>query len=181
MRVLVVGHLRMEKGPDWVFDVVRRLSARTDIKIDHIGKALSPDLGAQAAALAQSHHATYRWLGERSHLEVRRRIQSAHLLLHPSRMEGGSLAVIEAIRSGTPVVGTAIDGNIGLLGADYPALVAPGHAAGLAGWILRCRDEPGLLERLTAFCSLRSALFSTERERQVICSVFDELLGSPSG
>lgn len=179
MRVLVVGHLRPEKGPDWVFEVVRRLVTRPDIRIDHIGAPLDPALGAQAQALAASHAATYRWLGARPHREVRRRIQQAHLLLHPSRMEGGAHVVIEAVRSGTPVVGTAIDGNTGLLGTDYPALVAPGHTAALAAWLLRCRDEPGVLERLAALCAQRAPLFAPERERQVLRGVFDALFGLP--
>ncbi len=176
LRVLVVGHLRLEKGPDWVFETVRQLASRPDIRVDHIGAALDPELGAQAAALAAEQPATYRWLGERSHAEVRRRIQHAHLLLHPSRMEGGAHVVIEAIRSGTPVVGTGIDGNLGLLGADYPALVEPGHVAALAAWVLRCRDEPGTLQRLTDLCNARSLRFTPERERAVLRAVFDGLL-----
>lgn len=182
LRVVVVGHLRSEKAPELVFEVVRRLADRPDIRIDHIGGSLDATLGEAAAALARRHPSTYRWLGSLPHGEVRRRVQHAHVLLHPSRIEGGAQVVIEALRSGTAVVGTAIDGNLGLLGADYPALVPPGHATALAAWLLRCRDEPGVLETLTSRGQARSALFAPERERGVLMDLLAEAFASkPDG
>jgi glycosyltransferase involved in cell wall biosynthesis len=38
-----------------------------------------------------------------------------------SRMEGGANVVCEALRIGVPVIASRISGNVGLLGADYPA------------------------------------------------------------
>jgi glycosyltransferase involved in cell wall biosynthesis len=38
------------------------------------------------------------------------------VLVHTSRMEGGAHVVIEALRSGTPVLASRIAGNLGLLG-----------------------------------------------------------------
>ena len=47
--------------------------------------------------------------------------------------------VIEAMRSGTPVLASRIDGNMGLLGADYAGCFEPGDAADLAGQIKAAR------------------------------------------
>ena len=69
-------------------------------------------------------------------------MQRAHVLLHPSRIEGGAQAVIEAIRGGTPVIASRIDGNTGLLGTDYPGLFAPGDAAAAARLLRRAATMP---------------------------------------
>ncbi|MGL6109713.1 MAG: selenoneine biosynthesis selenosugar synthase SenB, partial [Rubrivivax sp.] len=118
LRALMVGHLRDEKDPQTYLRAAMRLAARTDLRFDHIGAALDPALGAQAAALA-ARQPTYRWLSALPHATVRRHIQAAHVLVHASRMEGGAHVVIEAMRSGTPVIASRIDGNVGLLGNDY--------------------------------------------------------------
>ena len=109
LRALMVGHLRSEKSPETYFDAARMLTTRADILLDHIGEALDPALGAQAAALMGA-NPRYRWLGGVPHGATRRRIQAAHVLVHPSRMEGGAHVVIEAVRSGTPVLASRIDG-----------------------------------------------------------------------
>ena len=61
----------------------------------------------------------YRWLGALPHEATRRHIQQAHLMIHTSRMEGGAHVIIEAVVSGTPVLASRIDGNIGMLGDDF--------------------------------------------------------------
>ena len=73
LRVLAVGHLRSEKDPRTLFRAVQRLAGRPDILFDHVGTALDPALGQEAAALAAS-HPNYRWLGGLSHAAARRRI-----------------------------------------------------------------------------------------------------------
>jgi len=40
--------------------------------------------------------------------------------------------IIEALASGTPVLASRIDGNLGLLGDDYAGVFEPGEATGLA-------------------------------------------------
>ena len=114
LRALMVGHLREEKSPCTFFDAARRLAGRQDILLDHIGEPLEDILGQEALALAGG-VPNYRWLGGLSHEATRRRIQRAHVLVHPSRMEGGAHVVMEAVRSGTPVLASRISGNVGML------------------------------------------------------------------
>ncbi len=168
LRALAVGHLREEKDPRTLWAAMRLLADRPDIKLDHLGRALDPALGAGAEALAQALPGRYRWLGDRPHAEVRRRLARAHVLVHPSRMEGGAHAVIEALRSGTPVLASRIDGNLGLLGADWPAVFEPGDAAGLAAWLRRLRDEPRLWAELAALATQRGADFAPAHEREAL-------------
>lgn len=163
LRVLMVGHLREEKDPAAYWRAAARLAGRTDIVFDHIGAALDPALGAQAAELSAM-HPRFRWLGALPHGQTRRRIQAAHVLVQSSRMEGGAHTVIEAVCSGTPVIATRIDGNLGLLGDDYPAVFEVGDDAALAALLERARDEPAMLTRLRRCGDLRAPLFAPEAE-----------------
>jgi putative glycosyltransferase (TIGR04348 family) len=163
LRALMVGHLREEKSPRTYFDAARLLAAREDILLDHVGAALDPRIGAEATDLMRT-CPQYRWLDGRPHAATRRRIQAAHVLVHPSRMEGGAHVVIEAVRSGTAVLASHIDGNVGLLGEDYAGYFPVGDAASLASLLQRVRDEPAALARLRDQCAARASLFDPSRE-----------------
>jgi putative glycosyltransferase (TIGR04348 family) len=180
LRALMVGHLRPEKDPDTYLEAARRLAGRADIRLDHVGGALDPAIGARAAALAAS-TPTYRWLGARAHAEARRRIQAAHVLVHASRLEGGAHVVIEAVRSGTPVIASRIDGNVGLLGEDYGGYFEAGDAAALAGLLVRARDEPSWLDALRTRCETLSPAFAPEAESAALGAVVAGLLAGVTG
>ena len=179
LRALMVGHLRPEKSPGTYFDAARLLAPRADIFLDHIGAALDPALGAEAVAVMAA-CPRYRWLGARTHAETRRRIQAAHVLVHPSLMEGGAHVVTEALRSGTAVLASRIPGNVGLLGADHGAYFPVGDAVALAGRLQRLRDEPGMLLRLQQQGQQRAPLFDPAHEAAALLALIAEALLSPS-
>ncbi|MDO8420064.1 MAG: selenoneine biosynthesis selenosugar synthase SenB [Rubrivivax sp.] len=175
LRALMVGHLREEKQPRTYFEAARALAQRKDILFDHIGDGLDPALAAEARALA-SWQPRYRWLGGLPHAATRARIAAAHVLVHPSLLEGGANVVIEAVVSGTPVLASRIDGNVGLLGPGYGGYFEPGDAAGLATLLQRVRDDPSMLAALTRQCALRAPLFDPARERQTLHALLADLL-----
>ncbi|MBC7941945.1 MAG: TIGR04348 family glycosyltransferase, partial [Chitinophagaceae bacterium] len=177
LRALMVGHLREEKSPRTYFDAARLLAARSDILLDHIGGALDPALAAEATALMQT-QPRYRWLGALPRGAVRRRIAGAHVLVHASRMEGGAHVVTEAVCSGTPVLASNIDGNLGLLGEGYPGVFEPGDAEGLAALLERARDDSAMLPMLRQACAVRVPLFLPEHERQTLTGFVAELLAA---
>ncbi|HQS30804.1 MAG: glycosyl transferase family 1 [Polaromonas sp. 39-63-203] len=186
LRAVMVGHLREEKSPETLFAAARLLKDDSALFIDHIGDALDPALGDEARATAAA-CPRYRWLGGLAREATRRRIQRAHVLVHASRMEGGAHVVMEAIRSGTPVLASRIDGNVGMLGHDYAGYFDWGDAAGLAALLRRCGESqsnptgqagrPGnLLAHLGAQCALRAGLFSADTERAALRQLVAELL-----
>jgi putative glycosyltransferase (TIGR04348 family) len=179
LRALMVGHLRDEKDPRCYWRAARRLAGRPDIRLDHVGVALDPALGEEAAALSAAQPG-FRWLGGLPHAAARRRIQAAHVLVHASRMEGGAHVVIEAIRSGTPVLASRIDGNLGLLGESYEGVFEPGDDAALAALLARARDDADMLPRLTAQLASRAALFAPEAERANLHRIVGALLAKPA-
>jgi glycosyltransferase involved in cell wall biosynthesis len=95
-------------------------------------------------------------------------------------MEGGAQVVMEAVCSGTPVLASRIDGNVGLLGADYAGYFEPGDAAGLAHLLRQTRASQGqphgLLARLAAQCAARAPLFAPAAERQSLLDLMAELM-----
>lgn len=175
LRALMVGHLREEKDPRVYWRAAQRLAPRRDIVFDHIGAALDPALGAEAEALA-ARQPRFRWLGGLAHGQARRHIQAAHVLVHASRMEGGAHVVIEAIRGGTPVLASRIDGNLGLLGSDYEGSFDPGDDAALAALLERARDDADMLPRLSAQLASRAPLFAPEAERVALHRLVGQLL-----
>ncbi len=179
LRALMVGHLRAEKSPQTYFDAARRLAGRSDILLDHIGAALDPALGEQAAALAAA-QPNYRWLGGLPHAATRRHIQDAHVLVHASKMEGGAHVVIEALTSGTPVIVSRIAGNLGLLGDGYgPAGGFDwGDDAALATLLVRARDDPAMLVDLRNRCAARAPLFAPDHERATLLAQVAPLVAS---
>lgn len=175
LRCVMVGHLREEKAPQTYFEAVRRLAGRHDILLDHIGAALDPALGDAAQALQHS-CPQYRWLGALPHDTTRGRIQGAHILVHTSHMEGGAHVVMEAIRSGTPVLATRISGNVGMLGADYAGYFEPGDSECLAALIERCRNNPAMLDGLNRQCVDRAPLFEPKREQAALLALLEDML-----
>jgi len=175
LRALMVGHLREEKCPQTYHAAAARLADRRDILLDHIGDALDPTLGAAAAACARQ-NPRYRWLGGLKHGAVRRHIQRAHVLVHASRMEGGAQVLTEAITSGTPVLASRIDGNLGLLGADYGGYFDVGDSEALAHLLRLCRDDAAMLSSLQTQCDARAALFSPAQERRTLLNLLVTLM-----
>ena len=171
LRALMVGHLREEKSPETLFEAARLLQPGEGIRLDHIGRALDPAL-ARAAEATMVDCPHYRWLGGLPHNTTRQRIQRAHLLVHASRLEGGAHVIMEAALSGTPVLASRIDGNVGMLGGDYAGYFEPGDAQGLARLLRICRrgiaQPDGFLAQLHSQCDQRARLFEPAAEQAAL-------------
>jgi putative glycosyltransferase (TIGR04348 family) len=167
LHCVMVAHLREEKDPRTVFAAWRRLPADLPATLTVIGSALDPALGADAAALAAD-DARVRWLGPRPHAWTRQAIRRAHLLVVPSRMEGGANVVVEAVTAGTAVIASRMSGNLGMLGDDHPGLFPVGDADALAALVDRaCRDRT-FLAQLQAAGERRAPRFAPEAERAAL-------------
>ncbi len=175
LRALMVGHLRSEKDPRTAFAAVRLLCGRDDVLFDHIGAPLDEALGDEARSLMRE-QPRYRWLGALAHAPTLRHVQRAHVLVHPSVMEGGAHVVMEAVRAGTPVLASRVAGNVGMLGRDYGGYFPAGDAAALATLLQRVRDDPAMLQGLRAQCDQRCPLFDPAREQATLKSVIAQLL-----
>jgi putative glycosyltransferase (TIGR04348 family) len=181
LRAVMVGHMRDVKSPETLFEAARLLKHRGDIEIRHIGRA-EEAVWAERARSAESECPNYRWLGPLSHTQTRGAIQRAHVLVHTSAMEGGAHVVMEAVCSGTPVVASRIDGNVGMLGADYAGYFPHGDAVALARMLEACRESQlsqdparSLLAHLRAQSALRAPLFAPATEKRAVLELVRDL------
>ncbi|MGZ8273224.1 MAG: selenoneine biosynthesis selenosugar synthase SenB [Burkholderiaceae bacterium] len=165
--VAVVGHLRAVKDPGLPMRIARRLPDASKIRFLHAGKALEREWSTAARITARSTN-RYHWLGGVSAAEARTLIRRSRLLLHPSRGEGGATVIAEALQSGTPVIASDCDGNVGLLGTDYPGLFPTGNMEKAEILLLKAENEPRFYRQLTAASQRRARLFAPAREGRTL-------------
>ena len=63
-------------------------------------------------------------------------------------MEGGANVISEAVIAGVPVIASDIDGNVGLLGENYPGYYPVTDTGELCALLQRAETEQGFLRRL---------------------------------
>lgn len=173
--LVAVGHLREEKDPFTLMAAACRLQGDTRIRVVHIGEPLSPELGERARqTMVDCPH--YRWLGGLPYETTRRWIARAHALVHMSRMEGGAQAIIEAVRSGVPVLASRIGGNVGLLGEGYAGYFQAGDSVALAGLMERLATDPQFRHQLVTECGQRESAFRPATEQLLVRRLLADLL-----
>ncbi|MFV2020851.1 glycosyltransferase [Micromonospora sp. LOL_023] len=112
--------------------------------------------------LAARHDLTNRvmFTGDLPAVEVRRWLDRAHLFVLPSRTEGLSRALIEAMARGLPAVGTLVGGTPELLDPD--CLTAAGDPAALAEAIGRLLADQQRMAEVAARNLARAHEYRTE-------------------
>lgn len=172
--ICMVGHLRAEKDP---LTFIRAASLATEPKARfiHIGGALDAALGEAAR---QASGPRYRWLGGMTHGDTRQRIKRSHVLALTSVMEGGANVIIEAVTCGVPVLASDIDGNRGMLGADYAGYFPVGDAQALARLVDRSIADPAWYALLREQCAARAPLFSPQAEGEAVRALVAALAGT---
>jgi len=172
--VCVIGHLRAVKDPFRVALAARLLPDSSQVRILQIGSAMSDAMAAQARKEMRA-NARYEWLGELPRLHVRRILAKSRLSVVPSRIEGGANVVSEAITASVPILASRIDGNIGILGANYPGLFEVGDTRQLARLLARAETDREYLAELRDQCKKLVPLFDPSREEQAWVDLISEL------
>ncbi|TYL36411.1 hypothetical protein CV102_22565 [Natronococcus pandeyae] len=102
----------------------------------------------------------------------------ADLFVLPSYEEGSSIAVTEAIASGTPVVGTTIDGIVQQIDPGvHGRLVDPGDIDGLATALAELLDDGAEREAMARALERRADELSWEHIAERIVSVYRDVSG----
>lgn len=116
--VVQLAHLRPVKDPFLVEQATRELPDDSEINVWHLGEEREDGYAEKARQLSDE-NPRYEWLGGRPRREARQWLAEADLMVIASKLEGGAHVVSEAIACETPVLGSNIPGNIGLLADDY--------------------------------------------------------------
>lgn len=148
--IIMSGNMRREKNPALASAVAENLPG--SFTIHHFGEAR----GLESDRVVR--HGTV------PHGEMLRAMAGSHALLNTSSQEGGANAVCEAVCLGLPVVASAVPGNVGMLGEDYPGLFAPDDLRQVVGLLEKAASDPAFYALLKRRLAGRAPLFSCERE-----------------
>ena len=89
----------------------------------------------------------------------------AYALVHPSRLEGFGLTILEAMTAGTPVI-AARSPAVEEIAGDAAVLVAPGDVEALRSAMRRVHGDQALRDGLSARGKARAAAYSWQRAAQ---------------
>jgi len=177
-QVCVMGHLRPVKDPLLTARAARLLPADSTVRIVHLGRALTPELGDDACAETEAND-RYEWYGEVPREKALRVLAGSQLHVLTSRLEGAANVVSEAITLGIPTLSTRIDGSVGLLGAGYPGYFPVGDEHALARAMRKAETDPQFLDALWRAGSARAHLFLPEVELAAWRDLIEELPSAP--
>ena len=172
--VSVIGHLREVKDPLRAAEAARLLPTDSRIRIEQVGGAYTAEWAERARAEMRT-NPRYRWRGDVPRAEVRRLLARSHAMVISSLNEGGANVVSEAVVAGVPILASRMDGNVGLLGSDYPGYFAVGDTGALARLLRRLESDQLFARRLTEALRTRAPLFAPRRELAAWRRLLNEL------
>ncbi len=172
--VCVIGHLRPVKDPFRTALAARSLPVSSKIRVLQIGRAMTGAM-ANRARKEMSANRRYRWLGEQPRFRVQSILAKSRLCVLSSRMEGGANVLSEAIVASVPILASRIDGNVGILGADYPGYFDVGDTKQLARLLTCAETSAGYLAGLKVRSKSLALLLDPAREEQAWSDLISEL------
>jgi glycosyltransferase involved in cell wall biosynthesis len=171
--VLTLARLDPQKGHDVLLAAAARVPG-TVFALAGDGP-LRPSLERRAEELGVSDRVLF--LGRRA--DVPELLAACDVFALPSLYEGSSLAVLEAMAAGRPVVASSIGGTDELIeDGGSGLLVPPGDAEALAAALRRLAGDHGLRDSLAAAARERArSMFGSAEMARRIAGVYEELLG----
>ncbi|RLF10023.1 MAG: hypothetical protein DRJ69_03675 [Thermoprotei archaeon] len=148
-QVVYVGRLSREKGVDLLVEAFRELPHVHLLLIG--GGPEEARIKALTKGLSNVH-----LLGPLPRRRALAYVKGSDLLVQPSRREGLSTAVLEAMAMGVPVVATPVGGNAELIQEGVTGLFAPvDDPLGLAFTIAKALESPARLRDMAAKARLK--------------------------
>jgi glycosyltransferase involved in cell wall biosynthesis len=175
--VLFVGTNFFRKGLATLIEAAGLLRER----LPKLAITVVGDDPRRAAAEAQAERlglaGRVRFLGHRPRREVLEAYGRADVVAVPSHTEGFGLALLEAMRAGTPVIGGDASGTRELVrnGVDG-LLVPPGDARALAAALERLHRDDALRAALSAAGRTRAATFSLDARLERMVAIYRSIV-----
>ena len=145
--VLVPRRLFPKNGVEFLVRALPKIRSEIpDVRVLVIGdgperarlEALAAELGVDESI---------QFLGSRPHAEMPALLASGEIAVFPSLVEATSVAALEAMSCGLPVVASAVGGLPEIVDSEVGALVPPRDSAALASAIIRLFDDEHLGEK----------------------------------
>ncbi|MBO0684838.1 MAG: glycosyltransferase, partial [Candidatus Dormibacteraeota bacterium] len=173
-----VARLSAQKGLEVLIEaaaLVRDRPALPPVRFLVVGEGeLRQELEQRVEELALDR--TVLLVGSRPPDEVARLLAAADLFVLPSRYEGMSIAVMEAMASGLPVIATEVSGTAELIpDADHGRVVPVGDPQRLAAAIEELLIDPELRRRIGERALARAQRFSWDSVFARTSSLIEEV------
>jgi putative glycosyltransferase (TIGR04348 family) len=173
MKICVVGHVRHVKDPLRAALAARLLPDDSRIRVVMAGAVLEKKWQKRVAR-EHGENSRFNYIGELPRARAMQLIASSRALVVSSLLEGGANVISEACAVGTPVLASRMDGNVGLLGRDYPGLYPVGNTRALARLMRRIETDRDFERELTRRCKALAPLFKPAREKAALRKLLDE-------
>jgi glycosyltransferase involved in cell wall biosynthesis len=176
--ILAIGRLSREKGHAALLRAVGQLGTlprNWKLVLVGMGPEREP-LGQLADSLGIAQHVVFAGF----HADVSSFYAIADLFALPSRSEGSSNVLLEAMMAKVPIVATSAGGNPEIVVQNTTGLLAPvDDATALANAMTRVLSEPALASALVSAAFDRAVNeFSLDRYRRRLVGIYAEALGS---
>ncbi len=164
LRLVCVGRLIERKGQRYLIESVKSLIEEgIDVNVDLIGTGDAREsYESQVKALRLTDHVKF--LGYVPREEISRYYTAAHIFVLPSYNEGMSVAMLEAMASGLPVVVTPTAGTAELVDAGVNGLFFQwGDVTQLTRHIRQLEQDRSLISRMGAASRAKAEHYSWEQ------------------
>jgi len=139
--LLFIGFLNERKNQHYLLKVLKHLPGNYLLRL--IGKPLNPEYREKLDKYIKKHKlSNVEFIGQVAHEQIPEYLESAHVFISASTMEVQSLVVIEALASGTPIVGLSNETIDELINDEVGA------------WLNKNQKPDEFAEQVIRICSL---------------------------
>lgn len=181
LHLICVARLIDRKGQHHLIEALRRLLAEgVAVKLDLVGTGdAQSTLQAQAVAAGIAEHVLFSGYVPRE--EIAARYAAAHVFVLPSYNEGMSVATLEALAAGLPVVVTRTGGTAELVSEGVNGLTFGwADVEALVAHIRQLSADRGLARRMGTASRARAERFSWEAAAERYLKMFDQIAAGAS-
>jgi len=169
-----VGRIEYEKGIDVLIEAFERFSEKKNIKLVIIGEGSFKDRLIDLVSNKQWCEKVF-FVGSQNN--VPDWLSAFDIYIQPSRAEGLSLAVIEALSVGIPVIATDVGGTNELLdGGKSGVLISKGSAEAIADAVKSLIDNVELRKKLSGKALEQAKNYSREKMVKAYLDIYHSLL-----
>jgi L-malate glycosyltransferase len=181
--ITTVGNIRQVKGHDIFIKAAASVSSHfPNVSFSIAGNVLEPAYFAELQELVQDLN-----LSERFHFvggvtNIHEYLSTADVFVLPSRSEGFSNAIVEAMATSLPVVATAVGGNAEAVEDGISGFLVPAEdPKALSAAIIRLVSDPSQAMAMGLAGKARAEEnFTVEAMMSRVCATYRNLLASPS-
>jgi glycosyltransferase involved in cell wall biosynthesis len=177
--VTTVGNIRRVKGHDVLVRAAATIAREfPNVSFSVAGEVLEPDYFAELEALVRELGLSGRFQFVGGITDLRKHLSGSDIFVLPSRSEGFSNAIVEAMAASLPVVATNVGGNAEAVTDGVSGfIVPPDDPAQLAAAIARLLSDPAEAKAMgLAGKNLAAEKFTTEAMMRRIVTTYEKLL-----